>query len=215
MPVTPVAGRWSDASKDSVRWLDMSKCFCSCPGVGPQRRPSHKSLASVGVRWRGARCAHSRWWSHNRYRRARTRTLGTGASRGAERSAAEQKWRKQQVGVGADRLAELEWRVERERVEAKTVELERQTVLVRLVAAMLSTRGRSRLLRGTSDWNGCPTRQEMKLCRVEAAQIARGYGVRFAVEEGTRRRSGLPSWTRPRTAWTSVTLPCVSRATNP
>ena len=32
MPVTAVAGRrWSDASNDSVRWLDMSDGYYSCP----------------------------------------------------------------------------------------------------------------------------------------------------------------------------------------
>ena len=30
------------------RWLDMSDGYCSCQGVGPQRRPSQRSLAGVG-----------------------------------------------------------------------------------------------------------------------------------------------------------------------
>ena len=55
-------------------------------------------------------------------------------------------------------MAELERRVERERVEAETEELEQRRVLVRLVAAMLSMRGRRRLLCGTSDRKRCPTR---------------------------------------------------------
>ena len=108
--------------------------------------------------------------------------------REAERLAAEQE---QQRKDQAERLAELDRPVERERVEAETMELERQQVLERLDAAM--ARGQEaeheRQEGETALWHQ-RTQETLKAIRdeavrVEAARIARGYGVRLSEEDGT------------------------------
>ena len=158
-------------------------------GVGPQRRPSHRSLAGDGgVRWGGARCARSDDGATNSTAMIERERLGQ------ERLAAEQEQQRTcQERMETERLAELDRRVERECVEAETVELERQKVLERLDAAMA---------RGQEAEH---ERQEgEKAIRDEAVRVeaeSRGYGVRLAEEDGTlAAKAGRLFWTRPRTA---------------
>ena len=119
--------------------------------------------------------------------------------REAERLVAEQEQQRMHPErMEAERLAEWDGRVEREPVEAETEELERRKVLER-------PRGREaereRQEGETALWHQ-RTQETLKAIRdeavrVEAAHIARGYGVRLAEEDGTLAAS---SWTRPRTA---------------
>ena len=136
-------------------------------GVGPRWRPSQQ----VSCR---------RWWSslgRRPHRRARTRTLGTAASRGRAVTAEQERQRKDQERIEVERLAELNRRVERERVEAETMELERHKVLERHEAAMArgqeAEHERQEEPCGNSERKRRSKRQEMKLCGSKQRAIAR------------------------------------------